>query len=232
MPVVCLIPAYNAQATVGRVVEELAKAWPQELGSRSILVVDDGSEDETAQIAEAAGARVVQHGVNRGKGAALRTGLEKAAELGAAMAVSLDADGQHPPAEALRLAQHPAPEDALVLGVRDMATEGVPKANRWSNGFSNLVISLFTFKRLYDTQCGLRRYPVHATLDLGLADTGYAFEAEVIMRAVYAGWSIAHVPTRVIYPPAEERVSHFDSVRDPTRIVYRVLVTLARAGRS
>jgi hypothetical protein len=92
--------------------------------------------------------------------------------------------------------------------------------------------SLFSRRRLTDTQCGLRRYPVDATLALEPRETGYGFEAEVILRAARAGWCIVEVPVRVIYPPEHERVSHFHVVRDPARIVFRVLHTFATAKGS
>jgi glycosyltransferase involved in cell wall biosynthesis len=221
MRVVAVVPAFEAGRTVGDVVRGLAPHFEQ-----GVIVVDDGSRDDTGARAADAGALVLVHPENRGKGAALRTGLERAEALGADVAVSVDADGQHPPEEALRLAEHPAPSSALVLGVRNLAGAGAPRANRISNGISNFFLSGFTRRRLSDTQCGLRRYPVAATLALGVAGEGYAFEAEAVLRAARAGWEIVEVPVRVVYPPADQRVSHFHVVKDPARIVVRVLATM------
>jgi glycosyltransferase involved in cell wall biosynthesis len=229
MRAVAIVPAYQAARSVGAVVGGLLRAWPDSQGAPLVIAVDDGSTDGTAAAAENAGALVVRHAENRGKGAALRTGLERARELGAEVAVSVDADGQHPHDEALRILCDPAPASALVLGVRDLVRDGAPRANRFSNGFSNVFLSLFSRRRLSDTQCGLRRYPVDATLALGPREAGYGFEAEVILRAARAGWPIVEVPVRVIYPPEHERVSHFHVVRDPARIVFRVLHTFATA---
>jgi hypothetical protein len=140
--------------------------------------------------------------------------------------VTVDADGQHPASEALKLLVAEPDPRALVLGVRDLAAAGAPRANQVSNQISNFFLSLFTGRRLADTQCGLRRYPLSASLDLDARDDGYAFEAEVILRAVATGVRIVEVPVRVVYPPEHERVTHFDSVRDPARIVTRVVKTL------
>lgn len=220
MPVLAIVPAYEAERTVAEVVRGLAA----ELGAETrIIVVDDGSTDRTAEQAAAAGAIVVKHAGNRGKGAALRSGFERALELGADAAVTVDADGQHPPAEAARVARHPAPRSALVLGVRDLARAGAPRANRFSNAFSNRFLSWFGGRKLADTQCGLRRYPLPEVSSLGARSPGYAFEAETVLRAARRGWDIVEVPVRVIYPPGAERVSHFHVVRDPARIVYRVV---------
>lgn len=232
-PVVAVVPAYEAEATVGDVVRELVSTWPVQVDGGAVIVVDDGSTDATSRVAESAGALVVRHPVNRGKGAALRTGFYRALALGAELAVSVDADGQHPPAEAVRLAAHPAPARALVLGIRDLVRDGAPRPNRISNGISNFFLSLFSGRSLHDTQCGLRRYPLNEALALGAQDDGYAYEAEVVLRACKAGLPIVEVPVQVHYPPEHLRVTHFHVVRDPARIVYRVVETLAATrGRS
>jgi glycosyltransferase involved in cell wall biosynthesis len=224
MRAAALVPAFDAERSVGQVVAGLAEIWPDR---DAVFVVDDGSRDRTAARAQAAGAAVVAHERNLGKGAALRTGLRAAGARGFDVAVTLDADGQHLPAEALRLRQCCDDPDALILGVRDMAAAGAPWPNRMSNAFSNLAVSAYAFALLRDTQCGLRRYPIAATLALSGRDDGFAFEAEVLIRAAAAAMRIVQVPIRVYYPPEPERVTHFDALRDPARIAYRVLGTWA-----
>lgn len=210
-------------------VEALSSAWPAGCGDPEVWVVDDGSSDGTADVARAAGATVLRHPENRGKGAALVTGLTRASECGLDVIVSVDADGQHPADEAAALLCDPAPLDALVLGVRDLASAGAPRANQRSNAISNFFLTRFSGRALHDTQCGLRRYPVRPTLELGASAPGYAFEAEVVLRAARAGWAIAQRPVRVLYP--SDRVSHFHVVRDPAKIVGRVVWTLATTRR-
>ncbi len=226
-----VIPAYRAELSVGAVVRGLFAALGSDAGNAVVLVVDDGSSDATSEAARAAGARVVRHLRNQGKGCALRTGFSALQGAGADVAVCVDADGQHPPDEAVRLARHPAPRTALVLGVRDLIAAGAPRANVFSNRFSNRFLSFALGRTLSDTQCGLRRYPLPETLELGGRAEGYGYEAELILRAVRLGWTVVEEPVRVIYPPESERVSHFHSVKDPARIVYRVLHTLATAPR-
>ncbi len=223
MKVAAIVPAYDAARTVAQVVAGLLPAF----GHDGVLVVDDGSSDATAFEAQGAGAEVISLPRNRGKGAALRAGFEAALARGFDAAVTVDADGQHPPEEAARL-RSVGPADALVLGIRDLDGAGAPKANRISNGISNFFLSMFAGRLLCDTQCGLRRYPLRATLDLGASDVGYAFEAEIILRAIAGHVPLFEVPVRVVYPPEEERLTHFDSVRDPARIVARVVTTLWR----
>jgi glycosyltransferase involved in cell wall biosynthesis len=216
-----IIPAYDAERTVGSVVRSVLALWPER---GAVFVVDDGSLDGTAAAAREAGAKVISHPHNRGKGAALRTGMEVALHAGFDVAVTIDADGQHPAEEALRLLSATADPEALVLGVRDMVAASAPRKNQLSNQISNFFLSLFAGRRLSDTQCGLRRYPLARTLGLAGKDDGYAFEAEIILRAIAAGVRIVEAPIRVVYPP--ERVTHFHNVRDPARIISRVLQTL------
>ena len=227
MKACAIIPAYDAERTVGDVVRALLERWPHaEKNASSILVIDDGSRDHTAKAAREAGARVISHPENRGKGAALRTGMTAAYSAGFDVAVTVDADGQHPADEAVHLLDACDDAAALVLGIRDLDGAGAPRANRISNRISNFFLSLFAGRALLDTQCGLRRYPLASTLALGGLGEGYAFEAEIILRAVAAGIPVVEVPIRVIYPPEHERVTHFHSVRDPARIIARIVQTL------
>jgi len=224
-----IVPALDAGETVGAVIEDLRATL-----SVPVLVVDDGSVDGTAEIARALGAEVVRHPRNMGKGAALHTGLLEAARRGFDVVVTVDADGQHPGASARVVLDASDDPRTLVLGVRDLVRAGAPRSNRFGNGVSNFFLSLFARRALLDTQCGLRRYPVAETLQLASHARGYAFEAEVVLRALAAGIPVLEVPVEVVYPPAEERRTHFRSVLDPARIVgtvVRTVIDLRLRGR-
>jgi hypothetical protein len=223
IPACALVPAYDAAGSVADVVRALVTIWPD---PQAVFVIDDGSHDATAAEAERAGARVLRHAVNRGKGAALRTGLLAAHEAGFDAAVTVVADGQHPPADALRVLAHPAPAGSLVLGTRDLVKAGAPRPNQLSNRISNFFLSRFARTTFADTQCGLRRYPVAATLAADGGACGYAFEAEIILRLLASGVPVVEMPIDVVYPPEDERLTHFDSVRDPARIIRCVVATL------
>jgi hypothetical protein len=168
----------------------------------------------------------VRHQKNLGKGAAIRSGLLEAARRGFQAALTADADGQHPAASAKAVLEATEEPRALVLGVRDLARDGAPLSNRFGNAVSNLFLSLFAGRRLRDTQCGLRRYPVDETLRLGARAQGYDFEAEIVLRALAAGLPLIEVPICVVYPPEEQRRTHFRSVRDPSQIVATVVRTV------
>jgi hypothetical protein len=222
-----LVPALDAAPTLASVVRELRAAIPER--ADAIYIVDDGSRDATRAVAEELGCIVLTSGPlpgdHRGKGAAIRAGLEGARARGMTVALTVDADGQHPAAEARRVLLAAYVESALVLGVRDLVRDGAPRANRMSNAISNFFLSRFAKRPLRDTQCGLRRYPVEATLALDPRAKGYDFEAEVILRAAFAGIPIAEESIRVIYPP--DRRTHFRVSRDPWRIVWTVVKTVA-----
>jgi len=198
----------------------------------ALLVVDDGSSDGTGDVARELGVDVVTHAANSGKGVALRTGFAWLRERGFETAVTVDADGQHRAADAVMLAKHAAPTNAILLGIRDLVRDGAPKASRFSNRFSNWWVSLFSGQALSDTQCGLRRYPLAETLSLGSDARGYGFECEMLVRAARRGVPIVEVPVQVIYPPKEERVSHFHVVSDPARIVVRLVHTALTVPRT
>ena len=216
-----LVPAFDAGETVGAVVDDLRRTL-----DLPVLVVDDGSRDATAEVAAARGAEVMRHPANLGKGAALATGLLEAGRRGFRVAVTVDADGQHPGASARRVLEATPDPRVLVLGVRDLLRDGAPRSNRFGNGVSNFFLSAFAGRPLRDTQCGLRRYPVAETLALASRARGYAFEAEVILRALAAGLPLLEVPVEVVYPRTEDARSHFRTVRDPARIVATVVRTV------
>jgi glycosyltransferase involved in cell wall biosynthesis len=225
-----IVPAYQAERTLASVIEDLRRALPDLAGE--ILVVDDGSTDRTAEVAASAGCQLVSHGKNRGKGAALITGLATARARGHEVALTVDADGQHPAEEARTVLLASSDPEAFVLGIRELTTAGAPRKNQMSNEISNFFISRFAGRPLRDTQCGLRRYPIARTLALAPRGEGYDLEAEVLLRAIWAGVPIVEEPIRVLYP--EDRVTHFHVVRDPWRIVRTVVVALRdrRFGRA
>ncbi len=202
--VACLIPVYNHASRVAAVVESaLALGAP-------VYVVDDGSTDGTADVlARLPEATVLRHGENRGKGAALMTGFAAAMER-ADWVVTLDADGQHDPAEATRLVQALPPPPGprpIVVGCREgMDDPDTPWTSRFGRKFSNFWVRAGGGGKLSDTQSGFRLYPVPETLQLRPRARRFQFEVEIL---VLAGWSrlpVREVTVRVVY---QERISHF-----------------------
>ncbi|HJQ85197.1 MAG TPA: glycosyltransferase family 2 protein [Candidatus Binatia bacterium] len=223
--VAALVPAYRAAATIAEVVTGAQAHCAR------VIVVDDGSGDETAARARAAGAEVLVHPVNAGKGAAIATGLRALEATGVTRALTLDADGQHLPREipVLLDASDAAPA-AIVVGVRRKTGHTIRRLNRFGNWIADRLLRLIAGQPLPDTQSGFRVYPVATTLSLGVRGTHYDFETEVLLRAARHQIPLVGVPVDVHYPPVAERVSHFRPARDTIRIIETVLRVLARPG--
>jgi glycosyltransferase involved in cell wall biosynthesis len=209
-PHICVvIPAYNHGLTVARVAREAA-AWSDVIG------VDDGSTDETAEaLADQPGVTLVRLERNQGKGAALRAGFAKAEERGFTHAITMDADGQHS-GEALEkfgelCRSHP---DALIIGSRDLKGAGAPCLRRWLNTASNWCFRIETGRRLPDTQCGFRCYPLALLCRLSVTSGRYAFELEALVKAAWAGAPVLAFPIAVDYTAPTSRISHFRPAAD------------------
>jgi glycosyltransferase involved in cell wall biosynthesis len=190
--VLALIPAYNE---AGRVTGVIAAARPQLL----VLVVDDGSADDTAALAESAGATVVRQAPNQGKGVALKTGFRWALDHGYEAVITLDADGQHDPAEIpafLDLYAQRQPD--LIIGERQFTKMPFPR--NLSNTFGRWLFSKALGQPVRDNQSGYRlisRRLMDATLDS--REAGFEFEVEMIVTCVRRGYMLAGVPIRTIY---------------------------------
>ncbi len=214
LPVLLVVPVYNHGATLSGVVRAaLATGLP-------VLVVDDGSNDGGSEGLEQLDCVVHRLPENRGKGAALLTAARLAAEQGYRAMVSVDADGQHDPADALRLLAEAAAGawPAIIIGARQMVEPTVPKSSLFGRAFSNFWVRLECGADLADTQSGLRLYPLPELLALPLSRSRYDFEVEVVVKAVWAGLDVRSVPVSVHYPPAGDRVSHFRGVVDNWRL--------------
>ena len=209
-----------------------------------IVIVDDGGQEEYRALfdaAEAMGCRVVHHEVNRGKGAAIRTGIREAMEcFGADVhVVTADADGQHLPKDILRVARavldHNARGDAagpvLVLGVRDFSGRDVPARSRLGNRITAAFFRLSTGTSCGDTQTGLRGIPA-ALLPLSLETEGdrYEYEMNFLTEAVRKA-DLVQIPIETVYEEGN-RTSHFRPVRDSMLIYKKPLRYAASAAGS
>ena len=211
---VVVVPTYNNAATILRVITDIRQYTDH------IIVVNDGSTDATAEILSGIeGIEILGYEKNRGKGYALRYGLEFASRAGYRYAITMDSDGQHfaddIPVFLKRIEERP---DALPIGARNLAADNMPSKNTFANKFSNFWYRVETGHRLSDTQSGFRLYPLRRLCGMRFSTSGYEFEVEVIVRAAWRGVCVENVPIKVYYPPAGERVSHFRPLRDFARI--------------
>ena len=204
-----VIPTFNNGGTVADVVRGVLR-----LGL-PVLVVDDGSTDDTAQRLEGLEIDRIRHARNQGKGRALKTGLEEARRLGYRFALTLDADGQHDPADIPALVAAAGPR-TLVIGSRNLTAEGMPAGNTFANRFSNFWFTVQTGRKLPDTQTGFRVYPLEDIPSLRLLTSRYEAELALLVFSAWKNLRIVPVPVRVYYP--EDRVSHFRPFADFSRI--------------
>ncbi|MDR2726547.1 MAG: DUF2062 domain-containing protein [Deltaproteobacteria bacterium] len=225
------VPVYNHATTLRGVVTGALAHGP-------VLVVDDGSSDmEAVSIPSGSPSIMAEHAfpathplhglpvyyarhpVNRGKGKAILTAAAIARELDMSHIITLDADAQHDPADipsfirAMRA--HPL---TLFVGMRDFDTPNVPRSSRFGRAFSNFWYRVQTSHVLGDTQSGFRAYPLAVLEKLRLTESHYSFETEALVRASWAGFSLADIPVRVQYQPPGERVSHFRPFLDNLRL--------------
>lgn len=215
MNVAAAIPAYQAARSVGDVVRRTLAVVPH------LLVVDDGSSDGTADAARQAGARVVSHPRNLGKGAALRTAFADLFPRGFDAVVTLDADGQHLPEEIPLLLREGACAD-LVLGTRERLFEGMSRVRRLSNRLSSRAISLVAGQRLLDAQTGFRLYASRLIASTGFPEDRFEAESAVLVRAVRHGFRVASVPVALGF--ADGRcTSHYRPVADSLLIAAAVI---------
>jgi len=190
-----VIAAYNEGPVIGRAVSELRSEYPH------ILVVDDGSGDETALIAHAAGAVVLRHVLNRGQGAALQSGITYALRHGADVIVTFDADGQHRPGDVARLvAPILSGEVEATLGSRFIDNgENVPWTRRLLLSAGILFTWITTGARLSDTHNGLRAFSRKAAKSIDIQLDRMAHASELIEQIHRSGLRYKEIPVRVAY---------------------------------
>jgi glycosyltransferase involved in cell wall biosynthesis len=208
----CAIPVYNNAGTI----EDVARRSREQL--TNVIVVDDGSTDANLrELLKDIDVTVIRHDVNRGKGAALLTAFQFAAEHGAEFVITIDGDGQHFPEDIPRFFPH-LQSDAIVVGSREEVSGVMPAASAFGREFSDFWIHVETGRAVRDTQSGFRAYPVKPVLDLNLGSRHYNLEMELITRGIWAGLNVKSIPIRVWYPDRSERVSSFHPLRDNLRI--------------
>ena len=212
MKVLALIPALNAERTLPRVLEDTRKQL------EPVIVIDDGSSDRTGDVARAGGAIVLRHDVNRGKGAALKTGFAWALEHGYDGVITLDADGQHLPSE---IPKFLAASGDLIIGDRAHLFQHMLPRRRNANRFSAWCISKCAGVRIPDSQSGFRFYSARLLRELKLRADGFDMESEVIVRAGRGGFTIVTIPIELGFVDGIS-TSHFKPLKDTLRIAWTV----------
>src|ERR1017187_1077098 len=210
-PTTCavVIPCFNEGATIAGLVGAALQHLPQ------VVVLDDGSTDRTSEAAQAAGARMVRHETNRGKGAALRTGLALAVKQGFEWAVTLDGDGQHAPDDIPAFLRCAGQTGALlIIGNRMHNAQAIPWLRRQVNSWMSRQLSRRAGKPLPDTQCGFRLIHLETWASLSRKTEHFEVESEMLMAFLAAAYSVAFVPIQTI---GRRRNSRIDPLADSLR---------------
>jgi glycosyltransferase involved in cell wall biosynthesis len=224
---IVLIPAYNEVATIRALAQRVLAV------SNRVIVVDDGSTDGTGAQLVRMPITVLTNPRNLGKAASLWRGLDYAMAQGATRVVTLDGDGQHDPADIVRLL-HVADQfpRRIVIGARLHDKVNFPARRYYANQFARFWISWAAGGPIADTQSGFRVYPASLLAQLSHADVSwgrFVFESEILIAAGERGVRTVAVPIPGIYPQ-NARASHFRPVRDIARIVVMVAGRLLRHG--
>lgn len=210
---VIVIPVFNHAKTLRDVAERALEIQD------TVMVIDDGSTDGGIDTLEGLDIHILQHPLNRGKGAAILTAAEASRCLGMTHIVTIDADGQHNPVDFRKFVplaiEYP---NAVIVGKRNFQAIKVPGLTRFGRHFSNFWLRIQTGQSIGDSQSGFRVYPLKVLERLKLQETRFAFEVEVLVKAAWAGVVLREVDIAVYYPPPHERISHFNVFKDNLRL--------------
>ena len=206
-----LIPAYNEERHIAAVIRECREYCPD------VIVIDDGSPDHTARASADAGATVLEHVHNQGKGAALQTGFDYARAHGFDLAITLDGDGQHAPSDIPAFLQaYARTHSSVLVGTRMGDLAHMPALRRFVNRFMSSLLSRTMGQHVPDSQCGFRLYH-RSAFPQGPHDPSsrrFAAESEILLRLSLQGFKIGAVAIQTIYGDEKSKVNPLtDTIR-------------------
>jgi glycosyltransferase involved in cell wall biosynthesis len=214
-----LIPAYNA----GKTLDTLLVRLSPYVSPGSVLVVNDGSTDETARIARERGVRVHSLNKNCGKGAALQQGfsiLKDDQEFDDI--ITLDADLQHRPEDLVAFTQKKRQTGAdIVIGQRSRTGTGMPIHRRLSNAITSYLVSVRTGANVLDSQCGFRLITKNVLTSVSIQSTGFEAETEFLIKAIKQGFAVEFVPIETIYNDEQSHMTNWKTTMNFTRVLFR-----------
>ncbi|NLE65078.1 MAG: glycosyltransferase family 2 protein [Elusimicrobia bacterium] len=215
-----LIPAYNEESAIGRVVEDLIRH------GMDVLVVDDGSSDRTAEMGMRAGAKVLKNVKNNGKGYSLQRGFDYVISQGYEAVLTMDGDGQHAVEDVDAFLEVLRKGEAdIVCGNRMRNPKGMPGVRFVTNKIMSGLISLVCRQKIYDTQCGFRLVRTEVLKNIQISSSAFEIESEVLIKACKKGFRVRSVPIRTIYSTERSKINpFFDTVRFIVYIVREMFV--------
>jgi glycosyltransferase involved in cell wall biosynthesis len=213
MKICAVIPALNNETTISKVVEKTRREIDH------VVVVNDGSTDETERLANNAGAHVIRVSKNRGKGNALRIGFRYALANDFDAVITLDADLQHDPSEIPKFIKHHATNKSkIVIGDRLLSRRKIPRIRYGPNIIGKYTFSWLIDQPVKDSQCGFRLYDREVMENIHILNDGFEAEADILLRAGKRGYKIGFVPIKAIYFSNHQHRSHYRPIKDTFRI--------------
>lgn len=222
-----IIPTYNESKAIAGLIARIAK-----LGLE-VVIVDDGSRDDTVRIATLSGARVLGNDTNMGKGASLIKGYNFAISRGFDAVISMDGDGQHSCDDIMAFIRKAEDsQSALIIGNRMGTTAGMPALRIMTNRFMSYLISLIIRQHIPDTQCGFRLLKKGLLEKLNLSTSKYETESEILIKAGNLGFKIESIPVKTIYSGQKSQINPLiDTLRFLRFIILESISSHKRVGQ-
>lgn len=218
MKIVVALPAYNEEKYIGSLVLQ-ARQYAEQ-----VIVVDDGSADRTAKVAELAGAAVLRHAGNRGYGGAIQSIFAEAKRLNPDVLVIFDADYQHSPEEIPHLVKPIADGFDLAIGSRVLQNNAIPAYRRFGQRVLSSMTNVLSAQKVSDTESGFRAYSKKAIAALELKETGMAISSEIVSTAARLGLKVTEIPISVQYTGDS---STMNPVRHGLGVANRILTMIS-----
>ncbi len=214
-----VIPAYNEDKAIYSVVKKT-----RSLGLQNIIVVNDGSTDNTLSTSLNAGAQCISHKINRGKGAATKTGIEAAKKLDAQIVVTIDGDGQHDPGDINNLIKPIINCQAdVVLGTRSFNLKTMPLTKIAQNYTANLVTKLLYGYSVSDSQSGFRAYSRRALEVIETKSDSYEYESEIVREINWHKLSYSEIPIKTKYTTHSTTKTSRQSLKNGLKTLYKMI---------
>ena len=218
-----VIPTYNEAKAIAELINQITKIGLE------VIIVDDGSQDNTVEIAQDGGARVLCNLTNSGKGISLIKGYNFALAEGFDAVISMDGDGQHSPLDLGAFMQKAETSlSAVIVGNRMNSTKEMPWLRLMTNRFMSWLISLITKQYVADTQCGFRLLKKEVLEKLNLTSANYEIESEVLIKASRLGFKIESIPIRTIYSGQKSQINPFI---DTFRFIFFIIGQATRISK-
>jgi len=215
-----LIPAYNASSTISELIEKASKF----IEKSNIVVIDDGSQDETFAVAQKSGAIVLSHKENKGKGEALKTGFKFALEKNYDVCFTIDADLQHDPSSIPDfLGKANENFDGILIGTRDISLKRMPLARWLTNNLTSAILSILSGQTIRDSQSGYRLISTQVLKRVKLKAKKYDLESEIVVKAGRKGFKIEKVPIKTIYHGGKSFINPFVDTGRFIKLMWRSL---------